>query len=241
MYKTYDIEWNDEKVQRFWNNKTTTNADYFAKAVGRHVLKTINKKVPLNSLKVLDYGSGPGHLFEYTKKYNMLYNALDFSPESVKHVQTNFSSDPLFEKAYLNSEIPSIKTQHDMIISCEVIEHLDDEKLEAMINDIHHLLKPKGYICFTTPNKENLSKNISCCPECGCKFHGMQHVRSWDRNNLTEFMEKSGFETVKVEELKLLPSDATILQAKEKFKNIASYFGYNRYSPNLLYIGRKVQ
>ena len=239
MYKTFDIQWDDEKVKRFWDNKTTDNADYFAKAVGQHVLKTINKKTPLKNIEVLDYGSGPGHLFEYTKKYNMKYSAIDFSTESVKYMKTNFGSDPLFKNGYLHSEIKDIDSSFDMIISCEVIEHLDDEKLDGMIKDLNSLIKPNGYVCLTTPNNEDLSKNVSCCPECGCKFHGMQHVRSWNQKSLSEFMEKSGFTTVSVKELRLLHSDTTIPQIKEKIKALASTFGYSRYLPNLLYIGKK--
>ena len=56
------------------------------------------------------------------------------------------------------------------------------------------LLKPGGTIVITTPNDEDLEKTHVHCADCGATFHHMQHIRSWNVNNLGKLMSEFTFQ-----------------------------------------------
>ena len=77
----------------------------------------------------------------------------------------------------------------------EVVEHLTDDVIESIFEQLKPLLKQNGRILLTTPNNEDLSKSTRYCPNCSTSFHEWQHIRSWSQDSLEAFMNKMGFET----------------------------------------------
>jgi 2-polyprenyl-3-methyl-5-hydroxy-6-metoxy-1,4-benzoquinol methylase len=240
MFRPYEIEWTDEKVSRLWDfyskNKYSDNL-YFSKLVGGHVIDYLNRRIGLRNKSILDYGSGPGHLFEFfsKKNLNIKYNAIDFSEESIAKLKTKFSNSPQFQNAYFVNKFPSnINDQFDVIISCEVVEHLTDERLATMMEEVQRLIKNDGIIYITTPNNEDLNANKFICPDSGCVFHRWQHVRSWNASSLSKFMESKGFQTLHVATLNF-HQQRPLHYVKEILKKIVKP---NEEHGNLVYIGR---
>jgi SAM-dependent methyltransferase len=78
----------------------------------------------------------------------------------------------------------------------DTIEHLPDDELGALIAELHRALRPDGSLVAVAPNEEKLQIGETVCPDCGCMFHRLQHVRSWTAVGLAAFMSACGFETV---------------------------------------------
>jgi len=121
----------------------------------------------------------------------------------------------------------------DLVISVEVVEHLNNTQLLEMLKEVYRVLKTGGYVIVTTPNKENLEANKTVCPECGCIFHRWQHIRSWDMFSLRRKMEEMGFYTVHISETIFTYTLKKIfLLLKRSIKKDFTY-------PHLIYIGKK--
>ncbi len=78
----------------------------------------------------------------------------------------------------------------------EVIEHLYDEDLEALLQSVHRIINRDGIVIFTTPNEEQLEEASVWCPYCEKVFHRWQHVRSWSETELRRYLESKGFDIV---------------------------------------------
>lgn len=203
-FKNHEVEWTNEKVSRFWNYISRSHAlsqRYFGLQVGEHVAFLINRKLKIKNFKnILDLSCGKGDILHscltYLKEGQRVYGT-DFSEESVRCVNARFRDNPLFQNAYLIKEYPTSfsKEFFNLIIITEVVEHLRDEELDSMLNEVNRLLTIGGYIFITTPHAENLDANKVMCPDCGCLFHQWQHVRKWTQNSLKKKLEQYSFRT----------------------------------------------
>lgn len=240
----HNIVWDDEKITKMWDfhskNPSSQNM-YFSKMNGRGVLKYLSERVALSGKRILDYGSGPAFLLEHILALglDLKYNALDNSEESIKFIKETFSSEKRLENAFYVDSFPSqINETFDVIICCEVIEHLSDEHLSSMVQEFKKLLKPGGYLLVTTPNDENLNDLTMACPECGCVFHKWQHLRSWNKATISKFFGEASFETVSVDTITI--STNPLQRIKSFLQRSASLFGYPAPKPaNLLYLGKR--
>jgi len=206
-YSPHEILWSDKKIDRLWGYYSGSEAyqkEYFSYQAGKIVLNQIERAVNFGkSSAILDYGCGPGFLIEVllerTKTGQKCYG-LDFSRKSVELVEKKFTGIPNYGETVWAENLPTCYRDEsmDLVISLEVVEHLDDEKLLSMVKEIYRILIPRGYVAITTPNRENLSKNKAICPECGAIFHRWQHVRTWTASTLQRYMETCGFKTVHV-------------------------------------------
>lgn len=177
------------------------------------------------------------------------YFALDFSPDSVSEAVSRFGHDPQFEGAALVESLSEERAgKFDCATMLEVVEHLDDDNLRRALRHLHSFLKPGGYVCITTPNAEDLmSSNVRIsCPDCGCRFHRMQHVRSWTAETLSSVLSLHGF--------KVASSKTTILGGKRmidrafarlkrflQFTGLAQMLGCSFPDTNLIVVARKVE
>ena len=80
------------------------------------------------------------------------------------------------------------------IVTVEVIEHLDDDKLSSFFGTLRQLLAPDGRLILTTPNDEKLENLEVYCPSCNHTFHRYQHMRSFSAATLERTVRAAGFE-----------------------------------------------
>jgi 2-polyprenyl-3-methyl-5-hydroxy-6-metoxy-1,4-benzoquinol methylase len=185
----HDVAWTPEKIERFWNYYSQNSAlsdTYFAAQVGRHLIDFVASKIRIGT--ALDFGCGRGDLIGHLLKKTEACG-IDQSAESVAMVNHRFQHHPRFRGAFVEASMPPV----DTVFALEVVEHMDDVALGDLLANVQRLLKPGGHLVVTTPNNENLSAAKRICPDCGCVFHQMQHVRSWTSSTLEAYLVRFGF------------------------------------------------
>jgi SAM-dependent methyltransferase len=194
-----EIIWTDDKATRLWNYYTNNSSyahQYFSYHSGSFILRDLQKYVEFKG-EILDFGCGPGHLISHLLKMINVGKVcgLDFSPDSAEKTNQRFENLPHFGGAFYAPSLPSDfgNDSMDLIVSIEVIEHLNDSHLHDMLTESHRLLKSNGKLVITTPNREDLEVNKTMCPECGCIFHRWQHVRSWNATDLANILNENNF------------------------------------------------
>ena len=200
----HDIEWTPEKSKRLWDyygSDPKFANQFFGYIAGRLVARMLFAKVRAPSdARFLDFSCGYGDMIAACFKHmrgTQEIHATDFSPNLVRHVSDRFARQPRFKGAMLSTSLPCPFPQglFDVVFATEVIEHLVDHELDAMLTECRRLLKPGGQVFFTTPNNEDYDAAKVFCPECGCIYHRWQHVRIWTADTLRTYMERAGFVT----------------------------------------------
>ena len=239
-YRVHQAEWTDEKVARFWNH-LNDNEDlaYFAQTAGKEVLALARKYIEIRD-NVLDYGTGRGYLIEHLLRLkSCTVTGCDFSPSSVEYVNDKFRGNANFQGCILIENLPSPinSDSFETVFLLETIEHLINEHFSETLSEIHRILKTGGFVVITTRNEENLNKSMVVCPDCGCVFHPVQHVKSFSRPGIMELMGTLGFETVVCETRHLGRDFFPLKQLLKLYRRVVSTGGHK--DPNLIYIGRK--
>lgn len=84
----------------------------------------------------------------------------------------------------------------DGFIASEVCEHMTDEELVVVVNEIKRVLKSDSHAIITVPYRENLAKSTHFCPHCGNSFHKWGHKQSWTEEKLRAVF--TGFSDIKI-------------------------------------------
>jgi len=241
---THEILWDDIKVSRLWDFYARTLGDeYFSKSYGHQILTLCN--ISLNeTLDVLDFGCGPGYIWDHLKKLRSCwkYSGLDFSSSSIQELINKTIGQDNFKQALRVTKLPTElgNAIFDVVLLLEVIEHLDDPHLDGTLSEIARVIKSGGALIITTPNQEDLSKSKKCCPECGAIFHEWQHVRSWSISSLSEHLMQHGFSLNTAKTLDFSTTSYTPIGVYRKVKRLAKrYFRGDLGTPHLLAIYRK--
>jgi 2-polyprenyl-3-methyl-5-hydroxy-6-metoxy-1,4-benzoquinol methylase len=205
-YVPHDVDWSSEKITRFWDMKASAgDGDYFSAMVGPSLVAAIlSRAKPPPGGKVLDLGCGRGHLLRLLARRGFDIAGADSSPESVRAAQAALSpADPGRIRVGTLDAIPFDAGSFDLVVLIETIEHLRDDDLPQVIGEIRRVLKPDGALFITTPNAEDLEIALVRCPDCGARFHPMQHLRSWNPQSMEFALTAAGFANVATHETRL--------------------------------------
>lgn len=200
-FQQHEISWTPEKTSRLWAYYATMASHrdkYFGRRCGQEVSRILSRTVLGQSRRILDFSCGRGdllHALSNRVRSDQVLFGCDFSETSVGEARRRLEGVPGFGKVFLASEIQSQSAAYDLILLTEVVEHLDDNELGQVLRTMMALLAPGGYIFITTPLEEDLDREKTMCPECGCVFHRWQHRRSWSVASLTGQLEQFGFRT----------------------------------------------
>lgn len=237
--KRHEVQWTPEKIGAFWDFVSSIGAQaemYFAHGAGGGVAWHVDREVGLAGKDVLDFGCGPGHLFPHLARQapTMRYFGVDFSPGSIEELRRRWSGERQFTGGASIAGFPfELERQFDVVVCCEVIEHLDDPTLEGVCDAFRRLLRPGGTLYLTTPNAERLERNKVMCPDCGAVFHRWQHQRSWDARSVVEQMGRHGFSDHRTHEL-VYAADWKRMRVLTTARKLMG-----RSMPGLCYIGKR--
>ena len=208
-------KWEPEQVRRFWNYESQFPSNYWSRHNGKKLITLFSNDIK-KSKTFLDFGCGDGGLLENLLPYieknsrGKVYG-FDISKDSVEKVNNKFKNQKSFVAAFNNIESleKTLKGNTiDFIFCCEIIEHVYDSDLFNIIDTVKGVLSKNGFLLITTPNNENLSDSFICNPIDGSLFHRWQHVRSWNKNSLTQLLKNNQFKVVDLLETSVLWHDS---------------------------------
>ena len=189
-------------VSRFWDWQSGTPEVYFSYRFGAEIARSLASDLNGRD-RVLDYGCGVGYLLPHLCRYARAVYGADLSQKSVEEANARLANTGSFEGAFLIADLRRRGAVFDAIVAIEIIEHLYDVDLDAMLKDIRAMLAPGGIVIFTTPNDEDRQANMILCPATGELFHRWQHVRSWNIETLPSYLQASGLIPLKTFETNL--------------------------------------
>lgn len=116
----------------------------------QRLLKAYVAVAPYVQGEVLEVGCGEGRGIELIMSKAGSYTAIDKIEEVIENLKSKFPNGK-----FLSGNIPpfaEIKSnQFDVVISFQVIEHIQDDAF--FLKEIHRVLKPGGKAYLTTPNR----------------------------------------------------------------------------------------
>lgn len=241
-YRVHEAVWTPQKVGRFWdyeNNERKYQGGWFTLQVGDGIYNYTKKFLPKNG-RILDYGAGKGFLTQkILEKSSLVVDCAEFSEAGLENIRKLVSHYPHFDRTIQIKDFPLNISDftYDCIYFVEAIEHLTDEFFMPTLSEFKRILGKDGIIIITTKNDENLDENTICCPDCGCVFHRVQHVRSFTPESMSALMRGVGFTELWCGALTFdyFKDD---LSLKTKFLNTVRRILLRKKQPHLLYIGR---
>lgn len=169
-----------------WNNsKTVAHNELLPEIIG--AFKTF---VPNPAVRVLDAGCGGGYILKQLKcnGYSDLWG-IDLSRSGIMLAKKE--SPDLEERFAIHDACSSVlppgfpKSEYDVVISIEVVEHLFDPK--SYLKNINSWLKPGGFLILSTPYHGYL-KNLAISLVNKWDDH---HTVDWDIGHIKFFSKKT--------------------------------------------------
>ena len=139
--------------QKTYSDVITANKAYPFK-YGRNLvlrdLADILNALPPNA-KVLDIGSGTGHLTSWIASKNFDVIGMEPSANMIGFARQNFPNIKFVEG--ISSALPFEENKFDLVIAFEVFRYLDKVENIKTFEQVHKVLRPGGTFFFTQVNK----------------------------------------------------------------------------------------
>jgi SAM-dependent methyltransferase len=195
------LTWTPDLVNRFWDGVAQIRGlaqQSFGRLGGRHLLQAVRWHL-VPGQRHLDFGGGDGDFAALLAESGYPTAVYEPSPERAARVGDRLGGRAGFLGAIGHED----DAQFDTIFLVEVIEHVLDADLPAVLARLDRLLAPGGRIIVTTPNAEDLEQNFAFEPIQGVIFHRWQHQRAFTRDTLSALLAAHGFAPRMVHEIEL--------------------------------------
>jgi len=126
--------------------------------------------IPQDVDSILEVGCGDGRVSKFIRRNSKL-TGIDIDSIRIK----TFSGNRIIADI---SELPIRNCTFDLVLSTEVLEHLNDETFYFATSEISRVAKK--YILITVPFEETLSAEWVKCSKCSHIFHAWGHVRRFN-------------------------------------------------------------
>ncbi len=169
------------------------------------VLKELRKysNDKINEKRILDIGISDGYLIQQIKNTGAISYGADIAFSMLKLVRKNIYSEgkAIFLVQCSVAELPFANNSFDMITACEILEHLDQNGLDKVLNELHRILIPGGLIFITTPYNEQIADSYIKCPQCNHTFPPSGHYGSFNEEYWVRLAKERNFKLVKVKKI----------------------------------------
>lgn len=165
---------------------------------------------------ILDLGCGAGTYCRFLRKKGFRIVGLDYSLPILKRAQKLQGDE---EIQFLNGEaynLPLSNQSVDIVVCIGVLQTLTDEK--RAIKEINRILRPGG-ICFLDGiNALGLNELI--------KWRRVDHLKAYNPFILRKYLEKNGFQNLKIVGTYILPSSFLSLENYLELKKVFQKMDY---------------
>ena len=187
--------WTDKLTKKLWQYYSRNPKYYFSYKYRNEIIATF-KRFMKDSKTILDYGAGKGALTEKLLSIGKNVACVEFDSKKIVELNRKFGKYRNFLGAYTIDKLIKQQMKFDAIFLIEVIEHLSNKYLNDTFRDIKKIINPNNKIIITTPNDEDLNEQMVYCPVTDFVFHKYQHVRSWNRDSLEKYLNRTGINIV---------------------------------------------
>jgi len=131
-------------------------------------------KIPICN-RVLELGCADGRIIDNVKADYKI--GIDFVIKPLKNVKA---------KVYVSniSDLPFDDNSFDVVISSEVLEHLDTKTFHKALKEMNRV--SSKYIIISVPYREQLIQLLAQCSNCKKFYHAFLHKRSFSDNDFVE-------------------------------------------------------
>jgi 2-polyprenyl-3-methyl-5-hydroxy-6-metoxy-1,4-benzoquinol methylase len=138
--------------RQFWNTWNATlrdpvNLDQRTLRRGETIVGLV-RSLALDNPKIMDFGCGTGWLTERLAQFGPA-TGIDLAENVIAAAQSRAPQIRFLAGDLLHLPLPS--AYYDLVVSQEVIAHIPDQL--AYLDRAADVLKPRGYLIITTPNK----------------------------------------------------------------------------------------
>jgi len=159
--------------------------------------------------RILDLGCAAGALTHFFSQYGATVTGVDSEPKAVERARSLFP-DLQFEQADV-AGLPQADHSIDKAVAGDVVEHLDEPTLNAMLRELRRVLVPGGTLSIYTPNPRHLIERL--------KAHDFvlaqnpTHIGLRTSDQLVAALERNGF---KIDRVGWTPSFFPVLRTVER-------------------------
>lgn len=220
--------------------------------------------VPEGSGALLELGANPYFLTLLLKKFrrynlelaNFFSDNLAYQPGEIceqEIINTRYGEHHRFSYRVFNIEkdvFPYADASFDVVLFCEIIEHLVSAPV-VVLEQIHRVLKPGGFLVLTTPNvarRENVCRLLEgeniYDPYSRYGIYG-RHNREYTTKELRELLTNVGFQVEQICTRDVHPNSALCENSRVRIsrQDVGQYIftrsrkagEFSRYHPNWLY------
>jgi len=207
-------EWKKEEIQKLWQDRKSYAGDTSSSEIVQMSKRYIGSKV-------LDVGAGSGALID------LIPDAvgMDMVPKNERIIEGSIAEMPFEDGSF------------DTIFATEVLEHLDNEILDKGLEEVYRCLQKGGFFIITVPYKENITRNLVTCPQCGLNFHRHGHVQVFDENTILQILKEKKFH---INSFKVVPlSFMSSHRFAKHFVRILMYGGFFQDNNNIFIVAQK--
>lgn len=192
-------------------------------AVMMYIAMADEIKRVLGKGRILDWGCGYGQLSYLLKKRGFSVESYDINrEEELNRVRIRFGIDCVYGDD--GSEIPFPETEFDAVVSCGVLEHVEDET--ASLREIYRILREDGYFfIYMLPNLFSYTEFIA-----GIMGRGV-HPRKYRKERIRKSLISCNFDILKISYCNALPKNLTGIHG------VLPYI-YNRFYKQVVYLDR---
>ena len=115
--------------------------------------KPMFDRINLSGLKVVDAMCGNGETTKYLLQQKALVTGIDISQKEIQNFKKQWPDCIAHCSSMLSTGLEA--NFYDCVVVVGGLHHIHPKCIEA-IKEIHRLLKPGGYFCFTEPHKGSL-------------------------------------------------------------------------------------
>lgn len=181
-----------KKDTTLWDFHQDENREHLKDAYPRQnmLAKTISNHV-VSWGKILEIWFWDGYLLDLLVKQWYVCIWQDISARNIELTQKQWGDNWVNYVLWtLDGKIIAEDASVDAIIASEVLEHMTNEELEIIVNEVYRCLKKWWIALFTFPARENLRVNTCSCPNCGEVFHKWWHKQYWDNQKIQKTFEQ---------------------------------------------------